>query len=126
MKMENSRDLSRKLGSLHCKKLHLICGENDVKGPHAEGLKFGKLQEASGSNRGMNWAGLGPGRSAQASRPKPAGLAHSEPGSPPPLTYPLLCLFKVPTPRLTYQFIHHPPPRRREARGTPSRTGGSC
>ncbi|PUZ65807.1 hypothetical protein GQ55_3G255000 [Panicum hallii var. hallii] len=88
MKMESSRDLSRKPGSLHCKKLHLICGENDVKGPHAEGLKFGKLQEASGSNRGMNWA--------------------------------------VPTPRLTYQFIHHPPPRRREARGTPSRTGGSC
>jgi hypothetical protein len=44
-------------------------GEDNVKGPHAEGSKSTIDREASGSETGPNRAEMGLGRSAQAGRP---------------------------------------------------------
>jgi hypothetical protein len=39
MKPKNSKGLDRRCRSLHDKELYLNCGEDDVKGPHAEESK---------------------------------------------------------------------------------------
>jgi hypothetical protein len=62
VKAQNSRDLNRRCRSLHDKELYLNRGEDDVKGPHAEGSRSTIDREASGSETGL-------GRSAQAGWP---------------------------------------------------------
>ena len=75
-----------------------------------------KLRDKRRRRNGPKWD--------QADRPRPTDLAHFEPGSPPPLTYPLIRLFKGLMPRATHQSIRHSPPRSREERDTiPERRG---
>jgi hypothetical protein len=71
MKPYNSRDLNKICKSLRDKYPNLNCGENNVKGPHAEGCKSKIAWEASGRKTGVKWAKMGLGRLAQASRPSP-------------------------------------------------------
>jgi hypothetical protein len=65
VKAKNSGDLNSRCWSLRDKEPYLNCGEDDVKGPHAEESKSTIDREASGSETGPNraWAG----------RPRPAG-----------------------------------------------------
>jgi hypothetical protein len=64
VKAQNSRDLNIRYWSLRDKELYLNRGEDDVKGPHAEGSKSAIDRETSG----RNWAE--PGRNG----PRQVGL----------------------------------------------------
>jgi hypothetical protein len=65
------RDSTRKQRSLDGKHSSLNREGNDIKGPHASAHKWGVTREATRRKQGANWAEMGPGRSAQASRPSP-------------------------------------------------------
>jgi hypothetical protein len=73
---------------LRDKELYLNRGEDNVKGPHAEGSKSAIDREASGSKMGPNRAERG--------RSAPAGLACFEPGSRLLLIYVLLYILPLP------------------------------
>jgi hypothetical protein len=85
-------------------------GETDAKGPDAEGGKFQKSQERDREEARAEVGRSGPRRSDQ---PILGPIRHPFDLADPRAIY-------SPLPRATDQFIHHPPPRSREARGTPS------
>jgi hypothetical protein len=72
VKAQNSRDLNGRCWTLRDKELYLNHGEDDVKGPHAEGSKSTIDREVLGSETGPNRAETGLGWSA---RPV-SGLVH--------------------------------------------------
>jgi hypothetical protein len=82
MKVGNSEDVDRKCWSLGDKEPYPTRRETDTKGPHEEGWRFQKTREASSTKEAANRAEVGPGRSAQASWPMPAGPTHFRPYSP--------------------------------------------
>jgi hypothetical protein len=61
VKAQNSRDLNRRCWTLRDKELYLNHGEDDVKGPHAEGSKSTIDREVLGSETGPNRAETGLG-----------------------------------------------------------------
>jgi hypothetical protein len=70
-KMENYEDPARKLSNLAGQVASSIRRETDDKGPHAEGEDSRRLGKQHRAKEGVDWTVVGPGRSAQASRPSP-------------------------------------------------------